>query len=242
MRTKGPRWLTKTKESPANSFKTPRRPRNGQRIELGEYVVADPLICHGKPTYKGTRIMVWQILEALAHGESVEHLVKAWGGQGSRPRNDSFGGRGATGRARAAASAFQPEVGRMNLLDENIRDDQRMLLRQWRIPFRQVGKEISNAGVHDDNLLPLLHQLKRPTLFTQDRGFFKRELCHRAYCLVLLEVTYIEVAAYIRRVLRHPALRTQAQRMGKVVRAHPGGVDYWQAGKVGRVSVKWSET
>src|SRR5438046_755273 len=63
---------------------TRRGERNGQRIELGEYVVADPLICHGKPTYKGTRIMVWQILEALAHGESVEQLVKAWGGRVSK--------------------------------------------------------------------------------------------------------------------------------------------------------------
>ena len=46
---------------------------------LGEHIVADPLICHGKPTYKGTRIMVWQILEALARGESVNELEKAWG-------------------------------------------------------------------------------------------------------------------------------------------------------------------
>ena len=58
--------------------------RNGQRVEPGEYIVADPLICHGKPTYKGTRIMVWQILEALAHAESVEQLVKAWGGRVSK--------------------------------------------------------------------------------------------------------------------------------------------------------------
>ena len=55
-----------------------------QRIELGHFIVADPRICHGKPTYKGTRIMVWQILEALADGESVAHLVKAWGGRVSR--------------------------------------------------------------------------------------------------------------------------------------------------------------
>ena len=129
----------------------------------------------------------------------------------------------------------------MNLLDENIRDDQRMLLRRWRIHFRQVGKEISTAGIHDDNLLPLLHRLKRPTLFTQDGGFFKRDLCHRAYCLVLLDVKYVEVATYIRRLLRHPAFRTQAQRLGKIVHVHPGGVDYWQAGKGGRVSVKWRE-
>ena len=67
-----------TKPNPPTSH------RNGQRIELGEYIVADPLICHGKPTYRGTRIMVWQILEALAHGESVDQLVKAWGGRVSK--------------------------------------------------------------------------------------------------------------------------------------------------------------
>ena len=58
--------------------------RNGQRVELGEYIVADPLICHGKPTYQGTRIMVWQILEALADGESVTQVVKTWGGRVSK--------------------------------------------------------------------------------------------------------------------------------------------------------------
>ena len=127
----------------------------------------------------------------------------------------------------------------MNLLDENIRDDQRVLLWRWRIPFRQIGKEISRADTHDDKLLPLLHRLKRPTLFTQDEDFFKHELCHRAYCLVWLDVKYIEVAAYIRRFLRHPAFHTQTQRLGKVVHVRPGGVQYWQAGKHGRVSEKW---
>ena len=56
----------------------------GQRIELGRFIVADPKICHGQPTYKGTRIMVWQILEDLGYGESVDELVKAWGGRVSR--------------------------------------------------------------------------------------------------------------------------------------------------------------
>ncbi len=55
-----------------------------QRIELGHFIVADPKICHGKPTYKGTRIMVWQILEALGDGESVDEVIKAWGGRISR--------------------------------------------------------------------------------------------------------------------------------------------------------------
>jgi uncharacterized protein (DUF433 family) len=54
------------------------------RFELGRYIVVDSRICHGKPTYKGTRIMVWQILEAQADGESVDDLVKAWGGHVKR--------------------------------------------------------------------------------------------------------------------------------------------------------------
>jgi hypothetical protein len=29
-----------------------------QRKRLGRYIVADPEICHGKPTFVGTRIMV----------------------------------------------------------------------------------------------------------------------------------------------------------------------------------------
>lgn len=29
-----------------------------QKIELGRYIMADPEICRGKPTFSGTRIMV----------------------------------------------------------------------------------------------------------------------------------------------------------------------------------------
>jgi len=49
--------------------------------ELGKYIVADPKICHGKPTFKGTRIMVWQVLEMVAHGEDWDNIVKNWGGR-----------------------------------------------------------------------------------------------------------------------------------------------------------------
>jgi uncharacterized protein (DUF433 family) len=30
---------------------------------LGRYVVADPSICHGAPTFRGTRILVADVLE-----------------------------------------------------------------------------------------------------------------------------------------------------------------------------------
>jgi uncharacterized protein (DUF433 family) len=52
-----------------------------ERVELGRYIVADSKICHGKPTFKGTRIMVWQILDELAHGMTPEDIVKAWNGK-----------------------------------------------------------------------------------------------------------------------------------------------------------------
>jgi len=53
----------------------------GQRTELGRFIVADPAICHGKPTYAGTRIMVWQVLAMLERGESWEYIRKAWPGR-----------------------------------------------------------------------------------------------------------------------------------------------------------------
>ena len=54
---------------------------NGKaRVELGRFIVADPAICHGKPTYKGTRIMVWQVLAMLERGESWDYIRQAWPG------------------------------------------------------------------------------------------------------------------------------------------------------------------
>lgn len=34
-----------------------------KKVIINEHIVANPQICHGKPTFKGTRIMVWQIDE-----------------------------------------------------------------------------------------------------------------------------------------------------------------------------------
>lgn len=53
-----------------------------ERIELGEHIVADPAICHGKPTFRGTRIMVWQVLADLAEGRTWDFICnKRWGGR-----------------------------------------------------------------------------------------------------------------------------------------------------------------
>ena len=46
------------------------------RVEISKHIVVDSEICHGKPTFKGTRIMVWQILEMLEAGETVEEILE----------------------------------------------------------------------------------------------------------------------------------------------------------------------
>lgn len=50
------------------------------RKNLGRFIVADPEICHGKPTFAGTRIMVWQVLEQVASGMAWEAIVEEWRG------------------------------------------------------------------------------------------------------------------------------------------------------------------
>jgi Uncharacterized conserved protein len=63
-------------------MKNGRMRRKTKRVELGQYIVADPEICHGQPTFKGTRIMVWQVLDDVADGRSWEFICnKRWGGR-----------------------------------------------------------------------------------------------------------------------------------------------------------------
>lgn len=60
----------------------PRANGGPARFELGRYIVVDPLICHGKPTFKGTRIMVWQVLDDVADGRSWDFICNVrWGGR-----------------------------------------------------------------------------------------------------------------------------------------------------------------
>lgn len=51
---------------------------------IGRYIVTDPQICHGKPTFRGTRIMVTQVLEQVATGMVWEAIVDEWRGSISK--------------------------------------------------------------------------------------------------------------------------------------------------------------
>jgi uncharacterized protein (DUF433 family) len=43
---------------------------------VGRHIVVDPKVCHGKPVFRGTRIMVWQVLEMLAEGLAWETIIE----------------------------------------------------------------------------------------------------------------------------------------------------------------------
>ena len=47
---------------------------------IGRFIVADPAICHGKPTFRGTRILVADVLEQVAAGMAWESITEEWRG------------------------------------------------------------------------------------------------------------------------------------------------------------------
>jgi len=47
---------------------------------LGRYVVADPAVCHGQPTFCGTRILVADVMEQVAAGIAWETIMEEWRG------------------------------------------------------------------------------------------------------------------------------------------------------------------
>jgi uncharacterized protein (DUF433 family) len=48
--------------------------------QIGRYIVADPKICHGQLTFRGTRILVADVLDQVASGMSWDRIQKEWRG------------------------------------------------------------------------------------------------------------------------------------------------------------------
>jgi len=48
------------------------------RIKLSKYIVADPEVCHGKPVFENTRVLVSDVLELMAAGLSVEEVLEEY--------------------------------------------------------------------------------------------------------------------------------------------------------------------
>ena len=47
---------------------------------VGRYIVTDPKVCHGQPTFRGTRILVADVLEQVASGMAWACIVEEWRG------------------------------------------------------------------------------------------------------------------------------------------------------------------
>jgi hypothetical protein len=116
----------------------------------------------------------------------------------------------------------------VNVLDEHVPAEQRELLKSWRIAVRQIGRDLGRPGMQDDQIIVLLRRLRLPTFFTLDSDFYQRGLCHERYCLVSMDVRDDEAASFVRRLLRHSPLDTQAKRMGTVMRISPKGIRVWR--------------
>jgi uncharacterized protein (DUF433 family) len=56
----------------------------GLHKTMGRYVVLNPKICHGQPTFRGTRILVKDVLEQVADGMDWETIEQQWRGAISR--------------------------------------------------------------------------------------------------------------------------------------------------------------
>jgi uncharacterized protein (DUF433 family) len=46
--------------------------------KVGKFLVVDPRICHGRLTFKGTRVPVETVLTFLAQGETIEQILTDW--------------------------------------------------------------------------------------------------------------------------------------------------------------------
>jgi uncharacterized protein (DUF433 family) len=46
--------------------------------KVGKFLVVDPRICHGRLTFKGTRVPVETVLTFLAQGETMEQILADW--------------------------------------------------------------------------------------------------------------------------------------------------------------------
>ncbi len=129
----------------------------------------------------------------------------------------------------------------MNVLDENILESQRLLLRSRGIAVRQIGLDLGRKGMADEEILPFLLSLSQPTFFTRDLGLAGPRFCHARYCLVILAVGQYEVAHFVRRLLGNPSFDARAKRMGAVIRVMATGLVVWSRNAEQEIRIAWPD-
>ena len=51
-----------------------------EKRQIGRHIFIDPKICHGQPTFRGTRVLVSDVLEQVASGRAWESIIEEWHG------------------------------------------------------------------------------------------------------------------------------------------------------------------
>jgi len=127
----------------------------------------------------------------------------------------------------------------MKILDEHVPAEQRAVLRGHFVWARQIGNGIGRPGMPDEEIIPLLQRLRRPTFFTFDMGFYERRLCSEDYCLVCIDARDDEAASFVRRLSRHPRFNERPKRMGAVIRLSPKGIRAWTSRSPEEEQAEW---
>ena len=52
-----------------------------KRKPVGRYIVTDKRVCHGQPVFRGTRVLVADILDQVASGMAWDAIVEEWRGK-----------------------------------------------------------------------------------------------------------------------------------------------------------------
>jgi hypothetical protein len=83
----------------------------------------------------------------------------------------------------------------------------------------------------DERIPEILRAQREPTFLTIDQGFWNRTLADRRYCVLyfaLRDDQQPRIPYLLRGAFRIPGFTSRAERMGKVARISPSGIDYWQ--------------
>jgi len=59
----------------------PLQAARAELTELGPHIIADPRVCGGMPVFRGSRVMVWQVLDQVAAGMPWEQICWSWRGR-----------------------------------------------------------------------------------------------------------------------------------------------------------------
>jgi len=117
-----------------------------------------------------------------------------------------------------------------NIFDQDVIDD----LNRW-----HKGKVVSikdlrlRTLIKDEAVPAILRTVKQPTFLTTNVSDYWRKMpAHAAYCMICFELTneqIIDIPRLLRGVLRFKEFKTNAARMGKILRVRHNHIDYYEA-------------